>query len=179
MLSFSHSSSRSALNTFEHFNMQTTRLLTAVWWESAWEPSAPLSSILQVTFLPFWIHKIDASCSLLEILVVWSVGNALSGGNNNGFNNGFNSGSFNACGKRRKRQVGKYLFLFQNLYLNSYSLAVSFFCVRPHLYLLFCLPVSIGLYCICFSRYFWGSGAFREPQQRTKKWNKQKFHDTL
>ena len=37
-----------------------------------------------------------------------AVGNALSGGGNSGFNNnGFNNNgnSYNACGKRRKRQV--------------------------------------------------------------------------
>merc|ERR1712192_266250 len=56
-----------------------------------------------------------------------AVGNALNGGNNNGFNNGFNdgnnngfnngfnSGSFNACGKRRKRQVdGQSRFFLPN-----------------------------------------------------------------
>merc|ERR1712233_301837 len=40
-----------------------------------------------------------------------AVGNALNGG----FNNGFNSGSFNACGKRRKRQVdGQTRFFLPN-----------------------------------------------------------------
>merc|ERR1712181_66099 len=44
-----------------------------------------------------------------------AVGNALNGGNNNGFNNGFNSGSFNACGRRRKRQVdGQSRFFLPN-----------------------------------------------------------------
>merc|ERR1711971_816572 len=44
-----------------------------------------------------------------------AVGNALNSGNNNGFNNGFNSGSFNACGRRRKRQVdGQSRFFLPN-----------------------------------------------------------------
>ena len=38
---------------------QGTRLLTAVWWGSAWELLEPLSWLLQVNFPYFCIHRID------------------------------------------------------------------------------------------------------------------------
>merc|ERR1712156_1379180 len=46
-----------------------------------------------------------------------AVGNALNGGGNSGFNNGFNNNgnNYNACGKRRKRQVdGQTRFFLPN-----------------------------------------------------------------